>query len=69
MNIDQDLLEDWPFVVFDHDHITHEIVMKPQDLVLYEASSFPHSRPYPLNRNSYANAFIHFKLKTWTCPF
>ena len=69
INIDQNVNEDWLFVIFDHKNNKHEILMQPQDIVLYEAASCSHSRPKPLNGQFYANVFIHFKPKTWLCPF
>ncbi|GKY97510.1 hypothetical protein MPSEU_000709200 [Mayamaea pseudoterrestris] len=61
MNIDQDVDEDWPLEVFDHDGIAHNITMQPGDIVYYESATVIHGRPFPLNGKFYANIFMHFE--------
>jgi prolyl 4-hydroxylase len=61
LNVAQDVDEDWPLEVYDHDGIAHNITMKPGDLVLYESHSVIHGRPFALNGKFYANVFVHFE--------
>jgi prolyl 4-hydroxylase len=61
LNIAQDVEEDWPLEVYDHNGVAHNVTMLPGDLVLYESHSVVHGRPFPLNGNFYANMFIHFE--------
>lgn len=61
INVGQDLDEEWPLEVYDHDGQAHNITMKPGDMVLYESHSILHGRPFPLKGKYYANIFVHFK--------
>ena len=69
LNIDQASQDcHWPLQIVDNFGTVHEIIMQPQDIVLYEATTCIHARPFPLNCDYYANAFIHFNPKGWRCP-
>lgn len=61
LNVAQDVEEDWPLEVYDHNGRAHNVTMKPGDLVLYESHSVIHGRPFALKGNYYANIFVHFE--------
>lgn len=61
INVGQDVDEDWPLEVYDHDGWAHNITMSPGDVVLYESHSVLHGRPFPLKGTYFANIFVHFK--------
>ena len=61
INVGQDVDEDWPLEVYDHEGWAHNITMTPGDVVLYESHSVLHGRPFPLKGKYYANIFVHFK--------
>lgn len=61
LNVAQDVEEDWPLEVYDHDGVAHNITMKPGDLVLYESHSIIHGRPFALEGRYYASIFVHFE--------
>jgi prolyl 4-hydroxylase len=61
INVSQDVDEDWPLVIYDHQHRRHSILLKPGELAFYESGSLVHGRPSPLNGDSFANIFCHFK--------
>ena len=61
INVGQDVEEEWPLEIYDHDGRAHNITMQPGDLILYESHSSLHGRPFPLNGKYYANIFVHFK--------
>jgi hypothetical protein len=61
INVAQDVEEDWPLEVYDHDGVAHNVTMQPGDMVLYESHSVIHGRPFPLNGKYFANVFVHFE--------
>lgn len=61
INVAQDVDEDWPLEVFDHDGNAHNVTMEPGDMVLYESHSVIHGRPFPLKGRSFVNVFLHFQ--------
>ena len=61
INLDQDVDEDWPLEVFDHNGDAHNVTMVPGDMVLYESHSVIHGRPFPMKGRSYVNVFLHFQ--------
>jgi len=61
INVGQDVDEDWPLEVYDHDGRAHNITIQPGDMILYESHSVLHGRPFPLKGKYYANIFVHFK--------
>jgi hypothetical protein len=61
INVAQDVEEDWPLEVYDHDGVAHNVTMQPGDMVLYESHSVIHGRPFPLNGKFFANVFVHFE--------
>mmetsp|Transcript_11376 Transcript_11376/g.16920 ORF Transcript_11376/g.16920 Transcript_11376/m.16920 type:complete len:468 (-) Transcript_11376:74-1477(-) len=63
INIDQDVTEPWPLMIFDHAGNSHNITMAPRDMVLYESAVCVHGRPTTLQGKFYTNMFVHFKPK------
>lgn len=61
INVAQDLDEDWPLEVFDHNGVAHNVTMEPGDMVLYESHSIIHGRPFPMKGRAYVNVFLHFE--------
>jgi prolyl 4-hydroxylase len=61
LNVAQDVDEDWPLEVYDHNGRAYNVTMKPGDLVLYESHSIIHGRPFALRGRYYASIFIHFE--------
>ena len=61
INVSQDVDEDWPLVIYDHQHRRHSILLKPGEVAFYESGSLVHGRPTPLDGDSFANIFCHFK--------
>ena len=61
INIDQQVDQDWPLVIDDNYYRRHEVILKPGEVVLYEGGRLTHGRPYPLEGDSFANIFCHFK--------
>jgi len=61
INVDQDVEEDWPLEIYNHDGVPTNITMKPGDLVLYESASCQHGRPYSMKGNQYVNMFVHYR--------
>ncbi|CAM9805187.1 unnamed protein product, partial [Hapterophycus canaliculatus] len=61
MQVDQNVEEDWPLMIYDHAGNDYNITMKPRDLVLYESATCVHGRPSSFHGKYYANAFVHYK--------
>jgi prolyl 4-hydroxylase len=61
INIAQDVDEDWPMEIYDHDGKAHNITLEPGDMLLFESHSVIHGRPFPLKGRHYAMLFIHFE--------
>jgi prolyl 4-hydroxylase len=61
INVDQELDEDWPLLILDHEDKEHEVLMKPGDMVLYESAKLLHGRPTAMVGSHYDNIFIHYK--------
>ncbi|CAB9499639.1 Ankyrin Repeat [Seminavis robusta] len=61
INLEQDLDEEWPLEVFDHQGNAHNVSMVPGDMVLYESHSVIHGRPFPMRGRAYVNVFLHFE--------
>lgn len=61
INVNQEnMKEDWPLLILDHDNNEHWISMEPGDLVLYESAKLLHGRPTTMNGDAYDNIFIHY---------
>jgi hypothetical protein len=61
INVDQDVEEDWPLLILDHNDNEHEIIMKPGDMVFYESAKLLHGRPKTFKGKHYDNIFIHYQ--------
>lgn len=61
INVDQEVREDWPLVIEDNYYRQHHVSLEPGDIVFYEGARLEHGRPIPLQGDSYANIFTHFK--------
>ena len=61
INIAQDVDEDWPMEIYDHDGRAHNVTLLPGDMLLFESHSVIHGRPFPLKGRHYAMLFIHFE--------
>eukprot|EP00804_Cyclotella_cryptica_P014263 CCRYP_018649-RA/>CCRYP_018649-RA protein AED:0.05 eAED:0.05 QI:106/1/1/1/1/1/3/32/480 len=61
INIAQDVDEDWPMEIYDHDGQAHNVTLHPGDMLLFESHSVIHGRPFPLKGRHYAMLFIHFE--------
>ena len=61
INIDQQVDQDWPLVIDDNYYRRHQVILKPGEVIFYEGGRLTHGRPYPLEGESFANIFCHFK--------
>jgi prolyl 4-hydroxylase len=61
INVAQDVDEDWPTEVYDHQGNAHNVTLQPGDMLLFESSSVIHGHPFPLKGRFYALIFIHFE--------
>jgi len=61
INVDQDVQQDWPLLILDHDYTEHEVIMHPGDMVLYESAKALHGRIKPMLGKHYDNIFVHFQ--------
>jgi len=64
INVDQEVEEDWPLLILDHEDNEHKIIMKPGDMVLYESAKLLHGRPDVFVGSHYDNIFIHYQPTT-----
>ena len=60
ITLDYDIEEPWCLVLELKDDIV-EVDLKPGQMMMYEGSTVPHSRPFPLKGNYYANMYLHYK--------
>lgn len=63
INIDQIADSTWPLVIEDHFYRQHTVYLKPGQMLLYEGAKLRHGRPTPFEGESYANVFVHYKLR------
>lgn len=61
LNVAQDVDEDWPTEIYDHDGQAHNITLHPGEMLLFESASCIHGHPFPLKGRYYASIFIHFE--------
>ena len=61
INVDQQVDQDWPLVIYDNYYRRHEVILKPGEVIFYEGARLMHGRPFPLRGNFFANIFCHFK--------
>lgn len=60
LNIKQDVDEDWPLQIYDHDGRLHNIFLKPGEMIWYESAKLVHARAVPLNGSYFENIFVHY---------
>ncbi|XP_023343650.1 uncharacterized protein LOC111713088 [Eurytemora carolleeae] len=60
LNIAQDVDEDWPLQIEDHQGNKYEIILAPGDMVWYESAKLIHARIKPFKGRSYENIFVHY---------
>jgi len=68
INVEQDVREDWPLMIEDHAYEQHQMLLHPGEMVFYESARLKHGRPVPLEGNSYANVFCHFRPTDYQWP-
>ncbi len=61
LNVAQDLDEDWPTEIYDHEGRAHNVTLRPGEMLLFESASCIHGHPFPLRGKFYASMFIHFE--------
>ena len=61
LNVAQDVDEDWPTEIYDHQGRAHNITLHPGEMLLFESASCIHGHPFPLRGRFYASMFIHFE--------
>ena len=61
INVAQDVKEPWPWEVYDHDGMAHNVTLEPGDMLLFESHSVIHGHPFPLVGKYSANIYIHFE--------
>jgi prolyl 4-hydroxylase len=61
VNIEQDVEEEWPLQIEDNYYRSHNVFLKPGEMVFYESARLSHGRMTPLKGDSYCNIFIHFR--------
>lgn len=61
LNVAQDVDEDWPTEIYDHQGRAHNITLHPGEMLLFESASCIHGHPFPLKGRYYASMFIHFE--------
>jgi hypothetical protein len=52
--------EPWPIFIEDFHGRTHEVILKPGDMLFYESSKCFHGRPRRLNGSWYSSLFVHY---------
>jgi hypothetical protein len=52
--------EDWPIFIEDFNGNTHEVTLKPGDILFYESSKCVHGRPTKFNGTWYTSLFVHY---------
>ena len=63
INIDQDLINEWPLEIEDHDGEVHKIYLEPGEVIFYESATLIHGRPDPLEGKFFSNVFCHYMPK------
>lgn len=59
INVAQDVDEDWPMELYDHDGIAHNVTLDPGDMLLFESHSVIHGkRDLTLLNSIYSYAII-----------
>jgi len=66
LHVDRQVAEPWPIVIEGFDGKTHEVDLKPGEMLLYESAKCQHGRPRPLVGDWYTSLFIHYKPRNWS---
>lgn len=66
LNIAQQVNSDWELQIDDHMGRRHAVTLKPGELLFYEGARLDHGRILPLDGDSFANIFLHFRPKDFT---
>jgi hypothetical protein len=53
-------LEPWPIFIEDFQGRTHEVILKPGDMLFYESSKCFHGRPKKFIGSWYSSIFVHY---------
>mmetsp|Transcript_2538 Transcript_2538/g.7051 ORF Transcript_2538/g.7051 Transcript_2538/m.7051 type:complete len:516 (-) Transcript_2538:95-1642(-) len=61
IGVAEDLDEDYPFEMYDHQGWAHNVTVKPGDMLLFESHSVIHGHPFPLKGRYAAYIFLHFE--------
>lgn len=64
LQIAQDVDHPWPLEV-DIGGVTHQIVLSPGQMLLYEGAACAHGRPEPMIGRSFVNVFAHYRPVDW----
>jgi prolyl 4-hydroxylase len=59
INVAQQVNTDWPICIQDHTGKSHEVLLKPGEMLFYQSARLEHGRPTPLDGDFYANIFTH----------
>jgi len=60
LNIAQDVDEDWPLQIMDHNGNPHEVILAPGEMIWYESAKLVHARIKPLVGKYFENMFVHY---------
>jgi len=60
MNIAQEVQEDWPLNIKDHQGKEHTVYLKAGEMLWYESAKLVHGRQKPFKGSFYDNMFIHY---------
>ena len=60
INIAQEVEQDWPLEIEDHQGKKHQLILKPGEIILYESALLDHGRPSPLEGKKFVNVFCHY---------
>ena len=63
MNIAQEVEEEWPLYIKDHENREHTILLKAGEMLWYESARLVHGRQKPFKGKYFDNMFIHYKPK------
>jgi len=61
LNIGQEVEEDWPLFIKDHNDRSHKVVLRPGEMIWYESARLLHGRQWPMKGKLYDNIFLHYK--------
>merc|ERR1719341_1058597 len=61
LNLGQEVEEDWPLYIKDHQGHHHQVLLAPGEMVWYESAKLVHGRMQPFNGKFFDNMFVHFR--------